>query len=201
MNAQTELIPKTAADEAREVLIHLEADVLRRDRALSTARDNYHEALEWAAKQRELVQRLEAEERETVTAETVEPQEAEPPAEEVEDAELLEIDGVAVTEDGTAYETKTGEVVEPPDDGPDEGVVYVYWPDMADAVESDVGQFTRYAALVYGDIQEGEDAEDFEVRGPVEDCQGEELPVCDPDAVMPREHWSKTFRVVPKGGA
>jgi len=210
MNAQTELIPKTAADEAREVLIHLEAEVEKRDKALVAAREKYHEAVEWADKQRELVQRLEAQEREAIAteavSETLEPEPGEPEDDEdgIMDAELLAIDGVATTEDGIPYETRTGQVLDQtPADGPGEGVVFVLWPDMQDPVESDVGPHTRYSEFIYDGLNDGESADSFEVRGPVPDewDEGDPLPVCDPHAVIPREQWGQTFMVVTEHGA
>jgi tryptophan 2,3-dioxygenase len=110
MTTQIEMFPAQEADRMQAVLNYLIGRRDKVEKALTTARQNLYE-IEALIEKQEAALRL-------VRDHSVS-QMADEDVEIVEDAEITDeeeplpaIDGVAVTDDGTEYETATGEVVE-----------------------------------------------------------------------------------------
>jgi len=202
MSPQKTMFPPTEIElriaDARKALEFAESEVERRDKAVVAAHEKLDNAWSNAAGCRRVLEYL-THEPVTVVIDPALTGDQEDDT-NIEDVEVLETDGVAVTEDGVEYQTATGEVIDDTAEdipGADEGHILVIWPDMEDAVESEVGPLTRYAELIHDGLQVGEDAGGFNVVGPIEVVDGEEVgEMCDPADVIPRQQWGLTFRVV-----
>ncbi len=200
MITQTELFPQAEADRAQAVLDYLLTRREKAEKALATAEQNLEDVNALISKQLHVLKLLRAN---SVTQATLAPDvvdvEAEP-----EDAEVLAIDGVAVTPDGTEYATATGEIVEASDDveegdqpageAEDGGMVLTQWPGEEEPTETTVGSRTRFGQLVAEYLsEEGIDHEvdAFAVVGP----EGVERSLRD---VIPPGMYGQTFRIVRK---
>jgi len=186
MTTQIEMFPAKEADRAQVVLNYLLTQRDKAEKAVANAEEKLSDICALIDKQQRVLALLRDH---SVSQSTDE-------VEIVEDAEVTEeepdrigIDGVALADDGTEYETATGEVVDP------EAIVYLQRPNGGNAFPTDVGEQTRFGELVADYLtEEGLDAEvtDFQIIGP----EGMERSLRD---AIPRGMWGQTFRVVRKG--
>lgn len=184
---QEEMFPKTPREIADEFLEHFQADVEAAEKAVFNARRKLREAntLRDHA-ELNLKRAIDAEMNAQQDAAVEEGYMIEAPAEEVEDAEVVEEDGTV--HDGDEYDEDDHGNIIGVDPAPG-AMVWVAWPGVEESVSLVVGPQTRFGEIVANYLNANPNV-DFLAKYVISDANGG---IWDPKATIKPEHYGSEF--------
>jgi hypothetical protein len=190
---EQELFPKTQRELANEFLEHFQADVEAAEKSVYNARVKLRSAIILRDDAEENLRRAIAQEHGVVNSTAEE--EPEPgyaidaPAEEIEDAEIVEYEPDPEPSD----EVESVEE-EPVFIADDERAVWVTWPEAEEAIRLMVGEKTRFGELVANYLNANPEV-DFLARYVISDAEGTTY---DPKSEIPITAYGMEFFIEPE---